>query len=142
MNIYTFFDEMFSGAFLLRNGEPLVVVIFNGAFIYGCFDIFWLQFFSSIMPDFRIVLYFPSTIRESQWLLNLPRHFLDVQILIFIGFFDLEVKLIILSICLWFFSSWNLKFVLDYQYIFVSYCNCGFNDSNWSNNILVILKRF
>ena len=53
--------------------------------------------------------------------------------------FDLEVKLIILSICLWFFSSWNLKFVSDYQSICVSYCNCGFNDSNWSNNILVIL---
>jgi hypothetical protein len=76
---------MFSGAFLLRNGEPLVVVIFNGAFNYGCFYIFWLHLFSSIMPDFWGVLYFPSTIRESQWLLNLPRHFLDVQILIFIG---------------------------------------------------------
>ena len=104
------------------------------AFIFpGC------NSFSSIMPDFWGVLYFPSTIRESQWLLNMPRHILDVHILIFIGFFDLEVKLIILSFCLWFFSSWNLKFVLDYQSIFVSYCNCGFNDSNWSNNILVIL---
>ena len=37
------------------------------------------------------------------------------------------------------FFSWNLKFVSDYQSICVSYCNCGFNDSNWSNNILVIL---
>ena len=106
MNIHTFFGEMFSGAFLLRNGEPLVVVIFNGAFNYGCFYIFRLPFVSSIMPNFWGVLYFPL---QSRWLLILARHFLDVQILIFIGFFDLEVNLIILSICCDFFlvETWS-----------------------------------
>ena len=54
----------FSGAFLLRNGKPLVAVILNGAFNYGCFNIFLLQFFPSIMPDFWGVKYFSLTIRE------------------------------------------------------------------------------
>ena len=52
------------------------------------------------MPDFWGVLYFPLTIRELRWLLILARHSLDVQILIFVGFFDFEVKLLILSICI------------------------------------------
>jgi hypothetical protein len=83
------------------------------AFIFsGC------NFFPSIMPVFWGVLYFTLTIRESRWLLILDRHFLDAQILIFVGFFDFEVKLLILSIC------------IGLSISIFSYCNFGFNDSN------------
>jgi hypothetical protein len=90
-----------------------MVQLIMAAFIFsGC------NFFPSIMPDFWVVLYFPLTIRESRWLLILARHSLDVQILIFVVFFDFEVKLSTLSIC------------IGLSISIFSYCNCGFNDTN------------
>jgi hypothetical protein len=38
------FDLWSSIYILLRNGKPLVAVIFNDAFNYGCFYNFWLHF--------------------------------------------------------------------------------------------------
>ena len=119
MNIHTFFDEMFSGAFLLRNGEPLVVVIFNGAFNYGCFYIFWLHFslihhawilgcfiFFLNYSRITVALEFAASL---SWCSDIDIYWL----LWFGGEVDNTFYLFVI------FFSWNLKFVLDYNlYLF------------------------